>query len=89
MEIFFDPRDLMIGNLQPGRGGVGAQRQHLAFNAKGAAALAELENDLLDAAGGVRVISLEKMQNAHDVLASTARETARPSFTNETMLNRG
>ena len=82
MEILFDPSDLMIGNLQPGRGGVGAQRQYLAFNAKGAAALAELENNLLDAAGGVRVISLEKMQNAHDKPTGTARGN-RPSVVHD------
>ena len=66
MEILFDPSDLMIGNLQPSREGVGAQGQHLAFDIHGAAALAELKDDLLDAAGCVGVISFEEMQNTHE-----------------------
>ena len=61
MEIFFDPRDLMIGDLQPGRGGGGAQSQYLAFDTQGATALAELINDLLDAAGSVGIVRFEEM----------------------------
>ena len=58
MEIFFDPRDLMISDLQPGRGGGGAQSQYMAFDTQVATALAELINDLLNTAVGIGIVGL-------------------------------
>lgn len=72
VEVLFNAHHLMIRHLNTGRRGLRAQGQHLAFDAKRAAALAQLEHHLLDPARGVRIVGFEEMKNAHEVPAGTA-----------------
>ena len=69
------------------RMGIRAKGQNLAFDPERASPLTKLKNDLLNPARGVGVISLEKMQDAHDVLATAVRKIARSCVTNGTLLN--
>ena len=65
IEVLLDPGHLVIRYLQPCRGRIGAQCQHFALDAECPSALTKLEDNLLDAAGCVGIISLKEMQNAH------------------------